>query len=170
MTIAQDFIKKLQDATGKEPLPQKFEGDSSCRSFGDFLKIYAGYYGALSTPQQKKAISELFWEQVKAIGTPIIEDSLDSELECEVYFLLLKENLAGSTEAPGTKKDLYLQGDFHGYDSTDGRQKVTELADTGIMLHRNTMTKDAVLTYRYIQLESLQQLFSPLKGAKLQEL
>lgn len=239
MTIAQDFIKRLQDATGKEPLPQKFEGDSSCRSFGDFLKIYAEYYGALSTPQQKEEMDKIFWEQVKTIGgTPIIEDRLDSELECEVYFLLPKKNLAGSTEVPRTKKgyelalmstlpdhnkakaengiiylsedgqyvvrdpkgvmqegtlntgeidlsqlemnldnsdlesavlkvtsnaghtpkkDLYLQGDFHGYGSTDGRQRLLEFPDTGIMWHKDSMPKEALVVYQYIQVEPSHQ-------------
>ena len=36
MTIAQDFIKKLQDVTGKEPLPKKFWQDASSDTRPDF--------------------------------------------------------------------------------------------------------------------------------------
>ena len=160
MTIAQKFIERLQHATGKEPLPKKFlwdySRDASTPTFQDFLDKFADYFKRLPTKEQKDGVYKIFWEQVKAIGgTPIIEDSLDSELECEVYFLLPKENLAESTEAdaPGTKKDLYLQGDFHGYGSTDGRQRLLELPGTGIMWHKDSILKEAIIVYRYIQVE-----------------
>lgn len=78
---------------------------------------------------------------------------MDSELECNVYFLFPKENLTESTEAPGTKKDLYLQGDFHGYGSTDGRQRLLELPDTGIMWHKDSIPNEALVVYQYIQVE-----------------
>ncbi len=157
MTIAQDFIKKLQDTTGREPLSPKFWEDTSHLigkpTFQDVLYKYAEYCRSLSPPQ-KEEMDKIFWEQVKAIGgTPIIEDSLDSEVECDVYFLFQKENLAESTETPGTKKDLYLQGDFHGYGSTDGRQRLLELPDTGIMWHKDSMPKEALVVYQYIQVE-----------------
>ena len=147
MTITQDFIKKLQDTTGKEPLFEKFWEDSSSHigvpTFQDVMNKYAEYYSRLSR-SQKLEMSKVFWEQVKAIGgTPIIEDHFESD--CEVYFLMPKDQVVSG-------KDLYLQGDFHGYDSTDGRQKVTEFSDTGIMLHSKPMPKDSIVTYRYIQL------------------
>ncbi len=91
-------------------------------------------------------MDKIFWEQVKAIGgTPIIEDSLDTGLECDVYFLFPKESLAESTETPGTKKDLYLQGDFHGYCSTDDRQRLLEFPDTGIMWRKDSIPKEALV-------------------------
>lgn len=157
MTIAQDFIKKLQDATGKEPLPQKFWADYSSDgptpTFQAVLNKYAEYYNELSPPQ-KDEMDKLFWEQVKALGgTPIIEDSLSSLGECEVYFLLPKKELAESKEVAGTKNDLYLQGDFHGYGSTDGRQRLEELPDTGIMWHQDTMPRDSLVVYSYIEVE-----------------
>ncbi|MGQ3892356.1 alpha/beta hydrolase-fold protein [Legionella sp. CNM-4043-24] len=245
MTIAQEFIKKLQDATGREPLPEKFWADFSSHTgmpaFQDVLDKYAEYYRGLSPPQ-KEEMDKIFWGQVKALGgTPIIEDGLNTELECEVYFLFPKKNLAGSTEVPGNqtevprthkeyelalmstlpdnntanaengiiylseegnyvvrdpggvvqegtldtserdlsqlqmslknsdlksailkvtsnaghtpKKNLYLQGDFHGYGSTDGRQELSEHLDTGIMCLRNTMPRDSLVVYSYIEVE-----------------
>lgn len=156
MKTAQEFIKKLQDATGNEALPKKFWEDyvshAGIPTFQDVLDKYAEYYNSLS-PAQKKDISKIFWEQVKTKGTPIIENHLDSNLECAIYFLMPKDRILDSKEKSGTKKYLYLQGDLHGYDSTDGRQIVEELHDTGIMLHRNIMPKGAIVTYRYIQLE-----------------
>ena len=64
-----------------------------------------------------------------------------------------KENLTESTEARGTKKDLYLQGDFHGYGATDGRQILLELPDTGIMCRKDRIPKESILAYQYIQVE-----------------
>lgn len=158
MTIAQKFIEKLQDATGKEPLPKKFLWDYSrdaiTPTFQDFLNKFSDYCKDLPTKEQKDEISKLFWEQVKAIGgTPIIEDSPDSELNCSVYFLLPKDNLMESTEVAGTKKDLYLQGDFHGYGATGDKQRVSELPDTGIMCRNYEIPKESILAYQYIQVE-----------------
>ena len=238
MIIAQEFIKKLQVVTGNEPLPEKFWADFSSHTgtpvFQDVLDKYAEYYRGLSPPQ-KEEMDKIFWEQVKALGgTPIIEDGLNRELECEVYFLFPKKNLAGSTEVSSTpkeyelallltlpdnnianaengiiylseegnyvvrdhggviqegaldtseidlsqlqmnlknsdlksailkvtsnaghtpKKNLYLQGDFHGYGSTDDRQELLEHYDTGVMLLRNTMPRDSLVVYSYIEVE-----------------
>lgn len=58
MTIAQDFIKKLQGATGKELLPQKFWEDPSIHiglpTFQDVLDKYAEYCRGLSPPQKEE--------------------------------------------------------------------------------------------------------------------
>ena len=155
MSQIEVFIKGLQKATGNTLWPIKFWGnypENDVHTFQDALAKYAEYYSALN-PAQKEAMSHVFWEQIEAIGTPIIEDSLELDGECEVYFLFPKDNLSQSKEEPEYKKDLYLQGDFHGYDTTNGRQRVEELSDTGIMLHQDTMPRDAMITYRYIQLE-----------------
>ena len=164
-TVAQDFIKKLQDATGKEPLPQKFWADyreKNKPTFQDVLEKYADYCKSLPSPQQKKEMDKLFWEQIKAIGgTPIIEDSLSYKGECDVYFLFPKDKLDKSEEVPRTKKDLYLQGDFHGYDSTDGRQRLLKIKNTGIMWHKDTMPKDSLVVYSYIQVEPSQRGIEP---------
>ena len=155
MSQIEVFIKGLQKATGNKLWPVKFwesYPEKDTYTFQDALDKYAEYYSALN-PAQKKAMSVIFWAQIEAIGTPVIEDSLKLDGECEVYFLFPKDNLSQSTEEPEYKKDLYLQGDFHGYDTTDGRQRVEELSETGIMLHQDTMPRDAMITYRYIQLE-----------------
>ncbi|OGT47831.1 MAG: hypothetical protein A3E83_03135 [Gammaproteobacteria bacterium RIFCSPHIGHO2_12_FULL_41_20] len=157
MTIAQKFIKKLQDATGNESLPVQFWGDYSSHdgipTFQDVLDKYAEYCRDLSAPQ-KEAMSKIFWEQIKSIGTPIIEDNLTSDNTCNVYFLFPKDNISESEEKKdGTKKDLYLQGDFHGYGSTEGRQRLLELPDTGIMWHKDSMPRESIIVYKYIQVE-----------------
>lgn len=156
-SLAEEFIQKLQDATGNETLPKKFLEDYgshiSTPTFQDVLNKYAEYCKTLSF-EQKEVISKVFWEQVKIIGTPIIEDDFQNDNQCHVYFLFPKKNILDSKEKKdGTKKDLYLQGDFHGYDTTDGRQLVKNLNGTDIMLLSNEITKDAIITYRYIQLE-----------------
>ena len=157
MKITPNFIKKLQDVTGKEPFPQKFWEESSkpttIATFQDVLDEYAKYYNRLE-PSQQETMDKIFWEQIKALGgTPIIEDRLDSELECEVYFLLPKDILAASEEKPDAKKDLYLQGDFHGYGSIDSRQILSELPETGIMWRKDTIPKESVVVYSYIEVE-----------------
>jgi enterochelin esterase-like enzyme len=153
MSQTEAFVKGLQASIGKESFPTFWGNypEKDSHTFKEALDKYAEYYRDLSSTQ-KDAISKVFWEQIKAIGTPIIEDSLDAG-ECEVYFLFPKNDLLVSAEKPGTKRDLYLQGDFHGYDTTDGRQKLEELDDTRIMHHIDTMPRDAIVNYRYIQLE-----------------
>ncbi|MDX2346985.1 MAG: serine hydrolase [Legionella sp.] len=148
---AEKLIRALQNATGKASFPMKFWEsylENTPHTFQDALNQYAEYYAALN-PAQQKAMSLIFWEQIEAIGTPVIEDIEDInniENNCAVYFLFPKSKMhAGS--------DLYLQGDFHGYDTTDDRSRIGEFENTGIMLHQDTMPRDAVLTYRYIQLD-----------------
>ena len=124
---ARDFLKKLQDATNQK----LWDSPSKEPTFEDILKQYAAYYQGLKSDKQKEELSIFFWDQIKDIGTPIIEQRKDGK--CDVYFLFPKDDLSESQEKKGTKKDLYLQGDFHGYGSTDGRQILSELRDTGIM-------------------------------------
>jgi hypothetical protein len=155
MTIAHKFIKKLQNATGNEILPQKFWEDylsnTSAPTFQDVLNKYADYCRNLPLEQQKE-MSNIFWKHVKDFGTPIIEKTENSQ--SKVYFLFPREKLSNSEEKPDTKKELYLQGDFHGYGSTlKETQELTQLPDTDIMYRSNTMTKDAQITYYYVQLE-----------------
>ena len=121
-------------------------------SFSDAITAYNNYYQSLSQAQQTQ-VAKLFWGNIKKIGTPIIEPISGNNKECNVFFLLDKTQLAGSEENPGAKKDLYLQGDFHGYDSTEDRSRVTELSGSGIMLKQSKMPTDAIVTYRYVQLE-----------------
>lgn len=154
MSHTETFIKALQTKTGNDVFPIKFweeYPEKTNHTFKEALDKYAGYYKNLSSTQQE-IFSKLFWDHIKALGTPIIENSVEAG-KCEVYFLFPKNDLLGSTEQSKAKKDLYLQGDFHGYDTTDGRQRVEELAVTGIMCHIDTMPRDGIVNYRYIQLE-----------------
>ena len=148
MKQTEVFVRRLQEATGKASFPVKFweaYPESHTHTFQDVLSKYAEYDAVLK-PAQKKAISLVFWNIVEEIGTPIIEDSLTVEGKCDVYFLFPKNKVSEG-------KDLYLQGDVHGYDTTDGRQQVNEFSQTGIMLHQDAIARDAIITYRYIQLE-----------------
>ena len=147
MTIAQDFIKKLQAATHQ----QFWEAPPEEPTFQDVLDQFAIYYQRLSRDEFRVELSNFFWDKIKAIGTPIIEEK--SAEQCEVYFLFPRDRLSDSDEKLDTKKELYLQGDFHGYDTTDGRQQLAHFKNTGIMLRNDTIPRAAILTYRYVQLE-----------------
>ncbi len=163
MPIAKDFIDKLQEATGAAPFVKKFWEDFSSASviptFQDVLNKYADYYSNSNlSDTQKTQLTDIFWNQIKAYGgTPIIENTLGSNDICNVYFLIKKDSLQESKEVPGTKMDLYLQGDFHSYGSIDGRQKLLELENTGIMLRTDRIAKASILTYQYIQTEPSHQ-------------
>ena len=113
MTISQEFIKRLKNATGKEPLPIKFWEDYSSNSdtptFQDVLDKYADYYKGLSVAQQKE-MSKIFWEQVKDFGTPIIEEKSDGQ--SEVYFLFPRSKLSDVDDKPGTKKSFIFKVTF----------------------------------------------------------
>lgn len=123
-------------------------------NFHQALQSYVEYYKTLSSEQQS-ILRDIFWAQINKLGTPVIEFNPKNPSECNVYFLLPKDRLAESKEVQGTKKDLYLQGDFHGYNFTQDRQRVSELDDTSIMLKQNSLPRDAIITYRYIQLEPI---------------
>lgn len=160
VAIAEKFIKKLQDATGNKALPKKFWGELSSQSgtptFKDVLDKYAKYYQALDTKEQRDQMSTIFWDTINALGgTPIIE--ANSDKTCNVYFLFPKNNIAKSEAKDakeGAQKNLYLQGDFHGYNSIrDEQQRLLELSDTGIMWRQDTMPKDSVVVYQYVQAE-----------------
>lgn len=160
MTIAKEFFEKLQNISANEPLVavflKKYLHYRDGLTFENILKEYEKYFGELTNLDDKKKLSTIFWEQVKFFGTPIIEDDLqdDSKSQCNVYFLFPKDKLSASLEKPETKKDLYLQGDFHGYGSTkEDKQRLLELAETGIMWHKDSMPKDALVAYGYIQVE-----------------
>lgn len=121
-------------------------GNAKPLTFQMLLDEYAKYYNKLEDSQEKKALSNTFWAQIKSLGTPIIEKIPRDDTQCNVYFLFPKKELPEG-------KDLYLQGDFHGYGSTDGRQKLSELADTGIMYRTDPMPMDAIVTYYYSKVE-----------------
>ena len=121
-------------------------------SFHQALAYYAEYCKTLDD-ENKRLLSNIFWKQIHLIGTPIIELNPEVQSECKVYFLFRKDDVDESKEKPKNKKDLYLQGDFHGYDDTSGRQRLCEYQNTGIMFLENSIQRDALVTYRFIQLE-----------------
>ncbi len=145
--LSEGIKLSLAEKTGFPPYPEHKGGN-----FQEALQTYATYYQNLP-PKQQEQLSEVFWAQIRKLGTPIIESKPDKPDQCGVYFLLPKSKLSQSKTGKGTKKDLYLQGDFHGYDFTQDRQRVNEFANTGIMLKQNSMPKDAIITYRYVQIE-----------------
>lgn len=154
MTIAKQFLHSLQRATDTKEFPKLSEPvlpeKTGQLTFQMVLDEYAKYYNSLKSTAKKEKLSRIFWQQIKALGTPIIEDIPGNDSECSVYFLYPKENLERRAKRGG-KKDLYLQGDFHGYGSVDGRQQLLELEKTGIMTRRDSIPKKSILTYSYTQ-------------------
>lgn len=156
--IKKDFYEMLKMSSVKEPLVKTFLDDYLSHHdklpFETILTEYEKYFAELTEPEDKRKLSNIFWEQVKYFGTPIIEDDLQNAGKCNVYFLFPKDKIEDSKENEGTKKDLYLQGDFHGYGSTkEDKQRLLELSDTGIMWHKDSIPKDALVTYGFIQVE-----------------
>ncbi|MDF1758749.1 MAG: alpha/beta hydrolase-fold protein [Legionellaceae bacterium] len=158
MTITHTFIQELQDLTAKPPFSDKFWEDFSSSdgtpTFQNFLDKYAQYNTKSLSLEQKAAISNVFWELVQDCGTPIIEEGLEGS--AKVYFLFPREDLLDRQEPAdesGSKKHLYLQGDFHGYGSTDGRQLLSEIEGTGIMCRADIIPIDAIVVYKFIQVE-----------------
>lgn len=163
MSATEIFIKRFQEETGKDPFPEKFWAaypEKTTHTFQDALDKYAQYYQTLGAEQQKR-MSKLFWGIIKTLGTPIIEDNLSADNTCSVYFLFPKDKIADSLEKSENKRHLYLQGDFHGYSAIDGRQELSELADTRIMWHKDSMPKNAIVVYSYIQVEPSQAGIKP---------
>ncbi|MDF1683122.1 MAG: serine hydrolase [Legionellaceae bacterium] len=156
--LIQNLIQKLQEVTGNKALPIRFwEGytKNNTYRFKDVLDKYSAYCSVLNS-EQKNIISAIFWKQVEMMGTPIIEAIPgSSDDECAVYFLYPKDELVDG-------KHVYLQGDYHGYGATDGRQVLTELSDTGIMWRVDNMPKDAIIVYSYIHVEPIYDGIKPV--------
>ncbi|MCS5711498.1 alpha/beta hydrolase-fold protein [Candidatus Berkiella aquae] len=154
MSQTQDFIRGLQLAIRKAELQEFWTdySDDSRVSFEEVLIKYKDYYNGLDSEEKQLLLQSLFWEQVKTVGTPIIEDIPDNK--SKVYFLYSKDKVKNSSEEPGKKRDLYLQGDFHGYGSTlKDEQSLGQLAGTDILFRSDTMDKEALVTYYFVQLE-----------------
>lgn len=153
MYQTQDFIRGLRLAVKNAELPEFREEypNGGQYSFEDTLKQYKQYYDSME-PEKQTLLQNLFWNEIKAVGTPIIEDVPDGN--SKVYFLFQRSKLKDSTENVGEKRELYLQGDFHGYGSTfKNAQSLEQLPGTDIMFHSDTMPKGALVTYYYVQLE-----------------
>src|SRR5688572_1938196 len=71
MSVTEIFVKGLQEATGKDPFPEKFWGnypEKSTHTFQDALDKYAEYYQTLNSTQQE-VMSIIFWDQIKVLGS-----------------------------------------------------------------------------------------------------
>lgn len=146
VAVTEIFIKGLQEATGKNPFPKKFWEDCPEKptpTFQNALDKYAEYYEKLN-PEQQMQMSELFWDKIKRIGTPIIEDFSNEEVK--VHFLFPRDNYDHET------KKLYISGDFHGFTSSDNaRQEMHQKSNTDIMHRSDVMPRDSVVTYNFLQ-------------------
>lgn len=83
MSATEVFIKGLQAATGNDLFPEKFwrsYPEKSTYTFQDALGKYDEYYQTLNLEQQK-AMSEIFWNQIKTLGSSIIEDHSNEEVK-----------------------------------------------------------------------------------------
>jgi CubicO group peptidase (beta-lactamase class C family) len=161
------FIQELQKATGKASLPVKFwknYSDRDAHTFQEVLNQYAEYCRVYLNSAQKKAMSRVFWTQIEAIGTPIIEAIPGSEDTCGVYFLFPKARVNAGN-------DVYLQGDFHSYGTTKERARLEHLENTDIMLKHNVMTQDDWVVYQFVQLPQSIQNKTPteLAGSRFVE-
>lgn len=154
MSQTQDFIKGLQLAISQAGLPAfwpEYSHDNQI-TFEEVLNQYKEYYGSLALTENQILLQNVFWNQVKELGTPILEEVSDSS--SKVHFLFPRDKLKDSTENPGGKRDLYIQGDFHGYGSTlKDAQSLEQIPGTDIMFRSDSMPKDSLVTYYYVQLE-----------------
>ena len=113
--------------------------------FDNILEQYAKFCDELE-PIPKKKMSELFWDKIKLMGTPIIEEIADDRVK--VHFLFLQDNY------DHLRKALYIAGDYHGFTSTnDVRQKMHNIPGTDILHRSYEMPKDCIVTYNYIQID-----------------
>jgi hypothetical protein len=94
MSPAKELLQKLQDATH-----QRFwEAAPDSPTFKDVLVQYAIYHQKLNGNDLRVKLSKLFWDQIRAIGTPIIEEKTNGQ--CEVYFLFPRDK---STTEPDSQ-------------------------------------------------------------------
>lgn len=111
-------------------------------TFQQVLDQYAIYSANLKS-NERETLSSVFWNQIKKIGTPVIENNPQKEGEAFVYFLLPKDELKN-------KNDPYMQGEFHGYGGIKPKNKLDDLA--GIGFYRcDSIPINAVVTYQYQQ-------------------
>jgi enterochelin esterase-like enzyme len=124
--------------------PEYFQKNN--HTFQEVLDKYEEYYKKLPTEpdNERKAISNVFWDQVKTIQTPIIENI--SEDEVRVHFLFPQKNYDSDN------KKLYVAGDFHGFTSTNNeRQEMHHIPETDIMHRSDVMPKDSIVVYHFLQ-------------------
>lgn len=116
------------------------------KTFQAFLDAYSTYYKTLN-PNQQKELSAEFWKHIASITLPIIEFTNDGS--ALVYFLCRQQK--------ANDKDLYIQGDFHGYGSTLSSQRLNRVGDTDVMCCITPMKKElknALITYHFVEVPS----------------
>lgn len=148
MLIAKEFFEKLQNISKNEPVIAVFLEKNLHYNDGltlqTILNEYTRYFDKLTNPADKEKLSLRFWEIIDSMKTPLIEVSHDGS--SQVYFLYRKQEENG--------KDLYIQGDFHGYGSTLSSQRLTRMGDTDVMCCITPMKKeleDALITYHFVE-------------------
>ncbi len=112
-------------------------------NFREILSAYSVCYDELSKDEQEK-LSLHFWEIIKSTKMPLIEVNNDGS--AQVYFLYRKQKENG--------KDLYIQGDFHGYGSTLSSQLLNRVGNTDVMCCITPMKKElenALITYHFVE-------------------
>lgn len=137
-------IKQAIDALGyMPPYP-----DNIGTHFEEVLQSYAVYSkNDKLTPAQKLILPVIFWTQIEKMGTPIIERF--NEDKVNVHFLFPTSGYKSA------EKKLYVAGDFHGFGSTrKTKQEMNALGSTGIMHRADTIPKDSVITYNFVQVDN----------------
>jgi enterochelin esterase-like enzyme len=143
MSISRKLVDKLNENTNLlfwESPPDK-------PTFAEVLDKYADYCAYLEFNErstEREILSGVFWNQIKQIGTPIIEDfSVD---EVKVHLLFPRDQYNHE------KNKLYISGDFHGFTSSDDeRQEMYRKSNTDIMYRTDVMPRDSVVTYYFLQ-------------------
>src|SRR5579872_3968943 len=124
MPIAKEFFEKLKHLSENEPLLaiflKEYMHDSDELSFKAILNAYEIYFGELIKSGDKNKLSQHFWEIIDSLKLPLIEIKDDGS--AQVYFLYRKKENYGN--------DLYVQGDYHGYGSTQDSRKFKRIGAT----------------------------------------
>ena len=143
------FISKLQTAQvdlSDNSFWNEYFDSAERESFSSVLDTYSRYYNQLEHKEQKDQLSQVFWSHIKTKALPIIEMSSDDK-SAQVFFLFRKN-------IDENKKDLYVQGDYHGYGSTLESQRLKRKDNTDVMYCESTIPKDALVTYQYVEISS----------------
>lgn len=142
--LPEHFIGELQTAQahlGDDRFWIKHFGSSEATSFRQTLDLYAKYQSELTTEQQAQ-LASVFWSHIQNRQLPIIDMSADGK-NAQVFFLFRK--------AKDNGRDLYLQGDVHGYGSTLDSQRLQRQGETDILCCENSIPKNALVTYQYVE-------------------
>lgn len=142
--LPEGFIDELQIAQtnlNNTGFWEKHFGATERTSFRQTLNLYSQYHSELNA-DQKAQLAEVFWLRIQSRKLPIIEMSADGE-NAQVFFLF--------RQAKDNGKDLYLQGDVHGYGSTLDSQRLQRQGETDILCCENSILKNALVTYQYAE-------------------